>query len=539
MDTTEHTELGDSLRFNDWNTLKDNPYIHFDEKGTIHLDMQGLDELGMPTSTTLKLSSGMIVGMSGDYFGGKEVALELPTYNEFKNNPEKFEAGEYKALGEYLIRRPVARTEEDKLIRSYMRLANPEVKQKEIETIYTINNSNYIPFSETLNFYLQQIMFALRVKNYSEILNRNLSHFTPWSVRVYTISHHIALNYAKIAHELNQFRENSTYESTNESFNTLIGILKETPNGTSLENLQDLAHRYQVLALAMEFFGFHYYTDHFAAGHGSFIGDLRDLLPKRFGIWGGILVNSLHDELNRVTVYAKRPYDPTPDPKSPPIETGGDGSFNNPKSYFSHKACIDGMQCSLKDLDKVFQGQAIPDQSNYGGLEHMLDIDEKYRQPGPLFLLTDDNKIYYRTNLSEIETLSPNELQQTYKDPLNHGYTELKSQWEAFLLVVKLRVFPFIYEGKLQPLTPSRLIKIQNEEFALNPGREAIPQPPMVAQPTPAKPASVPVSDWRQPANDKNIMEGLMRESLFPQHNEHNNAHKLEENEHLTSSASM
>lgn len=28
MDTTEHTELGDSLRFNDWNTLKDNPYIH-------------------------------------------------------------------------------------------------------------------------------------------------------------------------------------------------------------------------------------------------------------------------------------------------------------------------------------------------------------------------------------------------------------------------------------------------------------------------------------------------------------------------------
>lgn len=262
--------------------------------------------------------------MSGDYFGGKEVSLDLPSIGEFKANRKAFDRkGSSETLGKYLIKKPVNESEEQKLISSYKRLANKNVQQSDINTIYTINNGKYIPFSSTLNFYAQQLMFALRVKNYSEILTRNLSHFTPWSVRVYTIGHHIALKYARIHYELKQYITHKDYQSKNDEFNALLKVLKQTPDGLDRDKLLDLAHRYQALALGMEFFCFHYYTDHFAAGHISFVGDLRALLPQRFGVWGSILVNSLHDELNKVTVYTKRIYDPSPDKSEPPVTAGG------------------------------------------------------------------------------------------------------------------------------------------------------------------------------------------------------------------------
>ncbi|HHS8488114.1 TPA: hypothetical protein ACTUYI_002838, partial [Legionella anisa] len=323
MDTNEHTELGDALRFQEWDVLKSNPYIDI-ENGSLHLHLQGINENGLPEPIGLKASAGVIIAMSGDYFGGKEVSFNLPSICEFKENPKAFDSTEAcKTLGKYLIKTPVTADEEQKLISSYQRLANNKVKQSDIDTIYTINNANYIPFSSTLNFYVQQLMFALRVKNYSDILNRNISHFTPWSVRVYMIGHHIALSYARIYYELKQFLTHEDYQSDNSDFNALLQILRETPNGLDRETLEDLAHRYQALSLGMEFFCFHYYTDHFAAGHVSFMGDLRALLPQRFGVWGSILVNNLHDELNRITVYTKRVYDPTPDKSEPPVAASG------------------------------------------------------------------------------------------------------------------------------------------------------------------------------------------------------------------------
>lgn len=510
MDTKEHTELGDALRFLDWAILKNNPYITIDEQGLLHLHVQGFNEGGLPQPTGLNLSAGNLVAMSGDYFGGREVSLNLPSIAEYNASPGSYDStGSCETLGQYLIKEPVNESEEQKLICSYKRLANNNVHQSDIDTIYAINNANYIPFSSTLNFYVQQLMFALRVKNYSEILNRNLSHFTPWSVRVYAIGHHIALRYARIYYELTQLLADSEYQSENSEFNALLKVIEQTPEGLNRDNLQDIAYRYQALALGMEFFCFHYYTDHFAAGHIAFVGDLRDLLPKRFGIWGSILVNNLHDELNRVTVYTKRVYDPTPDSSEPPVEAGGDGDFDVSKNYFNKQACLAGMMCSLQDLHQVFKGNELPAQTEYGGLEQMPDVDYHYRQPQPLLLLGKDQKIYYRTDLNHIDILSPSQLQKAYNDPLSHGYTELSSTFAAFSLVFKLRVLPF-YSSQVIPLTAEQLKLLEAEESELNPGRKPIPQPPTVLV---QKPVATPA--WQHAASDHVVMQGLVKNGLL------------------------
>lgn len=510
MNTKEHTELGDALRFLDWEVLKKNPYVDIDEQGGLHLQVQGFNELGLPQSIGLNLSPGNIVAMSGDYFGGREVSLNLPSIAEYNANPERYDStGSCETLGQYLIKEPVNESEEQKLICSYKRLANDNVHQSDIDTIYKINNANYIPFSSTLNFYVQQLMFALRVKNYSEILNRNLSHFTPWSVRVYTIGHHLALRYARIYYELTQLLADSDYQSDNSDFNALLKIIEQTPEGLNRDTLQDMAYRYQALALGMEFFCFHYYTDHFAAGHIAFVGDLRDLLPKRFGVWGSILVNNLHDELNRVTVYTKRAYDPTPDSSEPPVEAGGDDDFDVANNYFNKQACLAGMTCSLQDLRQVFKGHELPGQTQYGGLEQMPDVDYHYRQPQPLLLLGKDQKIYYRTDLNHIDILSPSQLKRTFNDPLSHGYTELSSTLEAFSLVFKLRVLPF-YSSQVKPLTAEQLKLLEAEESELNPGRKPIPQPPTVLV---QKPVAIPA--WQQIASDHVVVQGLIRNGLL------------------------
>ena len=203
MDTTEHTELGNALRFVGWDSLQGNPYVRFDANGTLYLRLQALDKNGLPQPIDLNLSAGMIIGMSAIILVVEIVDFNLPSLSEFNKNPRNYDCtGECETLGEYLINEPVTVEERQKFINSYTRLANPNVKQSDIDTIYTINDANYIPFSPTLNAYFQQLMFAIRVKNYSEILNRNLSHFTPWSVRAYTLGHHLALKYATIYHEL-------------------------------------------------------------------------------------------------------------------------------------------------------------------------------------------------------------------------------------------------------------------------------------------------------------------------------------------------
>ena len=512
MDTNEHTEVGNALQFSHWEVLKNNPYVTFDEQGVMHLNLQGITENGFPQQIGLNVASGVVIAMSGDYFGGREVELDLPSltdYNQLRKS--SLSAKISRNLGEYLIKEPITSEEEQKLIRSYKRLANPNVQNADIDTIYTINNANYIPFSSTLNTYVQQLMFALRVNNYGEMLNRNLSHFTPWSIRVYILGHNLALKYARVSFELNQLIANPQYKSENEEFNSLLDDFKKNKNEKSPKNLQDLAYRYQAMALGMELFCFHYYSDHFAAGHGALVGDLRSLLPERFGLLGGILVNNLHDELNRVSVYTKRPYDPTPDSTEPPVETRGDGDFDTLGNYYNKQSCIAGMQESMEDIHRVFQGHKMPQQKEYGGLSKMPDIDTNYRQPQPLFLLGEDNIIYYRTKLNKIRTFSPSDMKAAHESPKQYGYTELTSTFKALLLVGKLRALSYFYQGEMEPLTEAELARIEDEERQLNPGRLPIPQYPGIQK------GQVPVfvPQWQKPASSETVMKGLNRNGVL------------------------
>lgn len=511
MNTKEHTDLGDALRFADWqDTLKDNPYISFDAKGVMQLHLQGLDNVGFPNPINLTVSAGEVIAMSGDYFGGKEVDLELPSYYEFDSLKESDNtAKECENLGEYLIKCPITSKEEAKFISSYQRLANNSTTRAQINTIYDILSTKYIPFSKTLNSYAQELAFAIKVKNYGEMLNRNMSHFTPWSVRAYTIGHRQALRYARTYYEIIRFmQDKESFQSSNSDFITIRDRLDNMPHHALL----DLAYRYQALSLSMEFFSFHYYSDHYAAGHGSLVGDLRVLLPKKYGYLGGILVNNLHDELNSVTVYTHHPYDPNNNDIALPLETSGDGSFDSPKNYFNKQACLAGMNDSLSDIQRVFRGINIPKQTLYGGLAKMPDIDRNYRQPQPLFVLGKDNKIYYRTNLRQINILAPSELKATYQEPSKHGYTELTSRWSAFLLVIKLRVLSFWYQGTLQTLSPAQLQAIEDEEKALNPQRHPIPSlPRTLPGPAPLEP----LPQWQRAAGTKVVMEGLLTNGLL------------------------
>lgn len=513
MDTREHLDVGNRLRFNNWDTLNGNPYIHIDEaSGILSIDVQGVNCDGLPYSTQLRLSSGDMVAMSGDYFGGREVDFKLPTLTEFNDTPANYDNSF--SLGNYLINKPITDEEEDKFRRSYSKLANPNVKQSQIATIYTIDSARYVPFFDTLNGYAQQAMFALRVKNYSDMLLRNLSHFTPWSVLASIVGHHLALNYAELSYEFRQWSANPDYISNNEDFNKLRRSL--APENQTPAQVQDLAYRFQALALGMEFFSFHYYSDHFAAGHCQPMGDLRVELPKHFGTLGSILVNNLHDEANRTTIFMRRPYDPNPDETAPPIIAGGDGDFDDAKNYYNKQGCVAGMQASLDDLNQVFQGGARPAQANFAGLKHLPDIDPNYRQPQPLFIFGSDHKIYYRSDISKIRILSPSQWQNVYDFPAANGYTELASRWTAFLLVAKLRLLSFIYEGKVQELSADELQFIEQEEHALNPNRRPIPQPPVDLAAVPVfapQPQAVLLN--KQAASSDTVMAGLGRFGLL------------------------
>lgn len=497
MDTKEHTELGNALKLA---SLNNNPYIRIGQNGELRLKMMRFNRNGIPSEMPLELSAGEIIAMAGDYFTDANwvMDLNLPPCHQFEN---------YHDLGNYLIDRSITDEESDALLRAYNNLASPEVSRSHIDTIYSIDSGEYLPFSDTLNDYVKQLMLYLRVKDYGEMLNRNQTHFTPWSVRVYILGHNLALHFASIAHELHQLADNWDYVPQLDCEDSLLQILSACEKEKSQEFLHDLAYRYHTLSLTMELFTFHYYSDHFAAGHMSMVGDLRVLLQERFGrTFGGILANNLHNQLNKIGVFAKRAYDPTPDAKEPPISSRGDGLFDRCVNRFNKDACLSGMQCSLLDIDNVLQGKASPGQQQFGGLEHLLDVDPNYRQPEPLLLYGKNGNIYYRGQLSKIHYLSPADYDNLRNHPEKHGYKELHGYFNVLILIIKLRLFPFLYEGSLQPLTEQERVRIEQEEQQRIPDRKPIPTPPCES----------PVFEWRiEKSMDDIPIKGARRYSFF------------------------
>lgn len=493
MDTTEHTELGNGIRLTN---TENNPYIRIDESGVVHLKLQRFSDNSLPQPMKLEMSAGEIIAMAGDFFTQADwtMDLELPKCDSFKSAID---------LGRYLIRKKIDPKEEAALIKAYNNLAAPDVSRKEIDTIYKITNSTYIPFSSTLDFYTKQLMYYFRVKNYGEMITRNQTHFTPWSVRVYVLGHSIALRYAHLAYELKKWATDRDYQSDNPDFQTVKNTFSDKGLNPSNEELFDLAHRYHAQALSMELFTFHYYTDHFATGHMAMVGDLRTVLQDRFGTLGSILANNLHDELNRIGVFTLRPYDPTPDNSESATRARGDGKINTCLDQFNRKACSEGMAASLQDITQVLNGGPIPKPKNFGGLEHMPDVDFNSRQHQPLFVLSED-KVFYRTKLDKIHVLSPTEYEELRANPLAHGYSELTSKWGAFKLVSKLRLFPYIYDGEVLPVSGIKKIEILLDE------QQRAPQRIPIQEATCNPESERTVLDWRT----NNFEWGNLKDSM-------------------------
>lgn len=496
MDTIEHTELGDALRIANINA---NPYLRVDESGVLHLRLQRFGDNNLPEPMDLELSAGEVIAMAGDYFTQADwtLHLKLPKCERFESSVE---------LGKRLINSPVTQEEASALITAYNNLAAPDVTRTKINRIYTINSANYIPFSSTLNSYAQQIMLLIRVKNYGEMIIRNQTHFTPWSIKVYVLGHTIALRYARLSHELMKLAQDSNYQSDNSDLLALKTHFAKQNQIPTKESLIELAHRYQAQAYSIELFTFHYFSDHFATGHMSVVGILRVTLQERFGTWGSILANNLHDEVNRIGLYTHKPYDPSPDATDAPTRSRGDGKFNSCLNQFNRTECIAGMNASLNDINNVLNGSEIPVQNKFGGLEHMPDVDFKTRQHQPLLVLS-KKKIYYRTDPSEINIISPSEYEALRVNPEEHGYTELTSKWEAFKLVAKLRLFPYAYNGTVLPVSSEKMAQILLDEQQRSPQRQPIPDPLCTPE------AETSVLDWR--SRETAALGGLKQHGVF------------------------
>lgn len=508
MDTIEHTELGNALRLNN---PENNPYIRIDEFGVMHLRLQRFGSNNLPEAMSLEMSAGEIIAMAGDFFtqANWTMDLNLPPCDDFKSAYH---------LGHKLISKPVSPKEEAALITAYNNLASPEVSRRDINRIYKITKSTFHPFSSTLNAYMKQLMFYLRVKDYGEMLIRNQTHFTPWAIRVYILGHSIAMRYAHLSYELQQLAANPNYLSNNPDLTSVKNSFVNRIPASS--ELVDLAHRYHAQALSMELFTFHYYSDHFATGHMSMMGDLRLVLQERFGMLGSVLVNNLHDEINRIGVYTSKPYAPNPNINEAPNRAQGDGEFNSCLNQFNRRDCLLGMTASLNDITNVLNGSAIPAQKNYSGLKYLPDVDYSSRQHAPLFILSGD-KVYYRNSLSKINVLAPSTYEILRANPKDKGYSELTNKWAAFRLVTKLRLFPYFYRGKIKPISQELLAEIIKDEKTKNPQR-----PPILESPCDPKPEGT-VFDWRKTENnDWKIVNGLNQYGLLKLQPNHLNIEK-------------
>lgn len=516
METKEHKEVGDALRL----VLSEvNPYIRIDESGVFHLRLQRFSADNLPVAMELELSAGDVIAMAGDYFTQADWTMYLDL-NQCANfiNPVQ--------LGEFLIAKPVANKETSALITAYNNLAAPDVTRKQIDRIYAISNANYIPFSSTLNSYVQQLMLAIRVKNYGEMLTRNQTHFTPWAIRVYILGHTIALLHAQLAFELKQWANDPNYKSSNINLLALQDYFTNKHEIPTAEQIVNLAHQYHTQALSIELFTFHYYTDHYATGHMSMVGDLRVLMQTRFGVWGSILANNLHDEINRVGVFTNKPYDPVKDPTEPATRARGDGKVDTCLNSENKRDCIAGMTASLQDINDVLSGAPLPAQNQYGGLNYMPDVDYNTRQHKPLLILNQE-KIYYRSKLSKVDIISPSEYEALRRDPRAFGYIELSSTWQAFKLVAKLRLFPYLYTGKVQALSQEKEDEILADERQRTPQRQPIPPARCATEIEPSvldwnskdkeecvdvQPAQV---NWRSKADWNNMLHGLNKNSIL------------------------
>jgi hypothetical protein len=461
MDTNEHRDIGDAITVK----LRDNPYLALNENKTSLTMMSLINGIPQPLDT-LKLTLGEIVAMP-DYFTDPDwnVKLQLESCQKYSSVED---------LGKELIRREVSDGEEKALLDALHDLANPKRKRSSVDTVFKIASASYFPV-KSVNDLIQQVMYYFRVKHYDKKLDKNQTHFTPWSVRVYTIGHTMALDYAQTAYQLKKLAQEPSFRSDNPFYLKTVNHLVDH-NQLTPELLQAFAHRYHAMSFEIEMYTAHYLSDHFAAGHMSLVGDLRVEFPEKFGFLGGIAVNTMHNELNRISVYTKKPYDPTPNEKDAPVDAFGDGTFDQCKNAYNKQACIESLQASVADLEAVLDGQQRPDPESYGALSYLPDVDYNYRQPEPMFLYH-NKKIWVRGDLKKIRMIGPDDFDQLQQHPKSWGYKEVSGKLQLLYILFKLRVLPF-YNTKEIPLSAKDELTIKEQESGRIKERQPIPAPP-------------------------------------------------------------
>ncbi|KTC80561.1 Dot/Icm secretion system substrate [Legionella cherrii] len=471
METNEHKNAGDQIRIQ---TLG-NRYLkgskNLSPENTNNLRLKMMQEVdGIPVPLEMKLSAGDIVALAGDYYtkAGWWEQLQIPA-----------KTGDGTQENERLLHTPVMQAETDAFKQAFDDLASPAVTKSAISRIFAIDGSRFIPSL------LKQLIYAVTVKEYGAKLASNEDHFAPWSLRGYIVGHQSALDMAETAYYCHQIAEGKMSKEDKkipqEIRDRLAKILQqiaidpakyklvpESKEGklTEKELFTELGHRFHAMAVARDLFAMHFYSDHFAGGHLSRMGEMRKLLPKEFGVLGSILVNTMHNEDNKDSVAVTNSFQPLSreqDMIKEDSQAYGDGTYFNHENDANANMLINGMDNSLGDIARLMKTGEKRESVEYGGLEFLPQINYKVSQPQPLLIQDpNDKKIYFRSDVKHIKMLSPNEYTETTKNPSLHGYQEL-TPTKAFWLVVKLWLFPFYYSPQVE-LSKKEQAKIRDVE---------------------------------------------------------------------------
>mgnify|MGYP000744651881 CR=1 FL=1 len=461
METNEHKQVGDQIRIETLN----NPYL----QGSENLSMEAANNLivrmmqtkdGVPVPLDLHLSAGDVVAMAGDYYtkAGWGLQLKLP-----ERTPDVI------ADNKKLFTLTVEQKEKIAFREAYDDLASPQVSRKDIDRIYEIESTDYIPFFKSLNGLVQQAVFAREVSGYGDKLNKNESHFALWSGRAYIVGHHSALHMAQLARFCRQLAAeeiDADKDYLPEKFRANLAAIRKEPEKYHFDLAivaneeafyTELGHRYHALAVGRDLFAMHFYSDHFAGGHLSRIGLLRQVAPKEFGVWGSILINNMHNEDNTASVKVTIPFQPVKEIPEDDVfiyptedtKAFGDGTYFKEGNDENANLLINGMMNSLGDITRLMQDGDQRSPENYGGLAFLPEIDYTKRQPQPLLLHSLDGKVYFRKEAFTIKMLSPEDYKAMQENPGKNGYEQL-TYFKAVILVLKLRTFGLFISPKLE-----------------------------------------------------------------------------------------
>jgi hypothetical protein len=132
------------------------------------------------------------------------------------------------------------------------------------------------------------------------------------------------------------------------------------------------------MAVGQDLFNMHFYSDLFASGHMSRIGKLRKDMPDKFGLWGGILINNMHNEENTLSVITTNPFQPEAtilsDGSAPFVmyrenfSAYGDGTYEEKNNDETSNILINGMTNSLGDITRLMSNGIKPELTQFGGL---------------------------------------------------------------------------------------------------------------------------------------------------------------------------